>query len=46
MLCGGDQPLATAVRIRQVLPLGYTALIELPLFPGAEVVVTILRRHS
>jgi hypothetical protein len=42
----GDQPLATASRIRQVLPLGYTALIELPLYPGAEVIVTILRRQS
>ncbi len=45
-LCSGDQPLATAARIRQVLPLGYTAMIELPLYPGAEVVVTILRRHN
>jgi len=43
---GGDHPIATAARIRQVLPLGYTAMIELPLFPGAEVVVTVLRRHS
>ncbi len=42
----GDFPLATATRIRQVLPLGYTALIELPLYPGAEVIVTILRRQS
>ena len=42
----GDHPLATATRIRQVLPLGYTALIELPLYPGAEVIVTILRRQS
>lgn len=46
VLCSGDHPVATASRIRQVLPLGYTALIELPLFPGAEVVVTILRRHN
>jgi hypothetical protein len=46
VLGSGDHPLATAARIRQVLPLGYTAMIELPLFPGAEVVVTILRRHS
>ena len=45
ILGSGDHPIATASRIRQVLPLGYTALIELPLFPGAEVVVTILRRH-
>lgn len=46
MICSGDQPIATALRIRQVLPLGFTAMVELPLFPGAEVVVTILRRHS
>lgn len=46
VLCSGDHPIGTAARIRQVLPLGYTALIELPLFPGAEVVVTILRRHN
>ena len=42
----GDYPIATATRIRQVLPLGYTALIELPLYPGAEVIVTILRRQG
>lgn len=46
VLHGGDQPIATAARIRQVLPLGYSALIELPLFPGAEVAVTILRRQG
>lgn len=45
VLHGGDQPIATAARIRQVLPLGYSALIELPLYAGAEVTVTILRRH-
>lgn len=44
VLHSGDQPIATAARIRKVLPLGYSALIELPLFAGAEVVVTILRR--
>lgn len=44
VLHAGDQPIATAARIRQVLPLGYSALIELPLFAGAEVAVTILRR--
>jgi hypothetical protein len=46
ILQSGDHPIATATRLRSVLPLGYSALIELPLFEGAEVAVTILRRKG
>ncbi len=46
VLNGGDQPIATALKLRNALPPQFSALIELPLFSGAEVTVTILRRKA
>jgi hypothetical protein len=44
-LAGGDFPLATAMRLRAALPKRYTALVELPMVPGGDVTLTILRRR-
>lgn len=42
-LNSGDEPLRTAERLRDAMPGGFTALIELPSLPGGEVSVTVLR---
>ncbi|MBK7860240.1 MAG: hypothetical protein IPJ65_16820 [Archangiaceae bacterium] len=44
-LDGGALPLATALRLRNALPNRYAALIELPMKPGGDVTLTILRRR-
>lgn len=44
-LAGGDFPITTAKRLRDALPKHFTALIELPIFAGGEVTLTILRRR-
>jgi hypothetical protein len=41
----GDFPLTTANRLRDALPNEYSALIELPMVPGGDVTLTILRRR-
>jgi hypothetical protein len=41
----GDFPLSTANRLRDALPQQYSALIELPMVPGGDVTLTILRRR-
>jgi hypothetical protein len=41
----GDFPLSTANRLRDALPKEYSALIELPMVPGGDVTLTILRRR-
>ncbi|MBI3183563.1 MAG: hypothetical protein HYZ28_15610 [Myxococcales bacterium] len=45
-LSGGEGPLETAGLIRRALPGGYTAIIELPLYHGEEVKLTVVRRRS
>lgn len=44
-LGAGDFPITTAKRLRDALPKKYSALIELPMSPGGEVTLTILRRR-
>jgi hypothetical protein len=44
-LSRGDFPLSTANRLREALPEPFAALIELPLVPGGDVTLTILRRR-
>lgn len=44
-LAGGDFPLSTAMRLREALPKRYSALVELPIAPGGDVTLTILRRR-
>jgi hypothetical protein len=41
----GEEPLSTANRIRDALPKLFSALIELPVSPGGEVTLTVLRRR-
>jgi hypothetical protein len=45
-LLGGENPFETASRIRDALPPGYRALIELPVFGESTVDLTILRRQT
>jgi hypothetical protein len=42
-LKSGDAPLRTAERLRDAMPGGFTALIELPSVAGGEVSLTVLR---
>jgi hypothetical protein len=42
----GDQPIATAHRVRAALPEDLTAIIELPFVEGADVSVTVLSRKG
>lgn len=44
-LAGGDFPITTAKRLREALPKHLSALIELPIFAGGDVTLTILRRR-
>jgi hypothetical protein len=41
----GDFPLTTANRLRDALPESFVAMIELPMVPGGDVTLTILRRR-
>jgi hypothetical protein len=41
----GDFPISTAKRLRDALPKPFCALIELPMQPGGDVTLTILRRR-
>jgi hypothetical protein len=42
-LNSGEEPLRTAARLRDAMPGGFTALIELPSVAGGDVSVTVLR---